>query len=72
MDKYEHRRQRLIDLLDDPSFGSKGKQAELSRRTGIDASYISRLLYPEGKKGRKRMAEDTIEVLEKGCGLPKG
>lgn len=72
MDKYEHRRQRLIELLAHPSYAGRGAQAKLSKDSGIDASYISRLLYPEGKSGKKRMAEDTVEAFERGCGLPKG
>lgn len=61
-----------MELLDHPTFGEKGQKAELSRRSGVDASYISRLLYPEGKKGKKRMAEDMAEILEKSCGLQTG
>lgn len=72
MDKYEHRRLRLLELLETPPFNGRGAQAELAKRSGIDASYISRLLYPEGKKGRKRLAENTIEILEEKLGLLKG
>src|SRR5574340_161187 len=72
MDKYEHRRQRLGELLTIPPYAGRGGQARLSAKTGVDASYISRLLYEPGKPGAKRLAEDTIEAIEKGAGLPKG
>jgi hypothetical protein len=37
----------------------------VAQKIGKDSSYVSRMLYPEGKNGMKRMGEDTVEVLQK-------
>ena len=69
MDKYEKRRLKLIDLINNEC----GEvNAELARRIGRDPSYVNRMLYPEGKKGKKRIADDMIEVIEKAFNLPRG
>lgn len=60
MDKYEKRRSALVALI--AGLGHGGV-AEISSKTGIDASYISRLTYPEGKKGGKRLAERSWDKL---------
>jgi hypothetical protein len=39
------------------------KQAIFSRETGIDATYVSRLLNPKGKPGDKNLGEDLIDVI---------
>lgn len=62
MDKYEQRRQALRALVD--SLGRGGISA-VAQKIGKDSSYVSRMLYPEGKNGMKRMGEDTVEVLQK-------
>ncbi len=62
MDKYEYRRQRLLKLRDDQC---KGKSAELARKLEKDPSYVARMLYPEGKPGKKRIADEMIEHIEK-------
>lgn len=69
MDKYERRRLRLIELRETRC---NGKAAELAKAIGRDASYVSRMLYPEGKAGKKRIADDMMEVIEKAFGLPRG
>lgn len=69
MDKYEHRRQRLAELRDTKC---NGKAVELARAIGREPSYVSRMLYPEGKAGKKRIADDMMEVIEKAFGLPRG
>ncbi len=69
MDKYERRRQRLIELRDTKCGGNA---AELARRIERDASYVTRMLYPEGKRGKKRIADEMIEVIEVAFGLPQG
>jgi len=61
MDKYELRRLALIKLI--ASLGHGGV-AEISARTGIDASYVSRLTYPNGKKGGKRLAEGSWDKIK--------
>lgn len=62
MDKFEKRRQALRALVD--SIG-RGAIAGVAKQIGIEPSYVSRLLYPENKKGCKRMGEDTALALTK-------
>lgn len=69
MDKYEKRRLKLIDLI---KLKCGGINAELARRIGRYPSYINRMLYPEGKKAKKRIADEMIEVIETAFNLPKG
>lgn len=69
MDKYEVRRQRLIWLRDNLC---QGKAAYLAERIGRDSSYVSRMFYAEGKKGKKRIADDMIELIEKSFQLDPG
>lgn len=59
-DKYEFRRQRLIRLRDEQC---GGRVAELARRIDRAPSYVSRLLYPEGKAGKKRIADEMLDVI---------
>jgi len=49
-----------------------GSNAEFARAIGRDPSYVSRMIYPEGKPGKKRIAEDMVEVIEAAFSLPKG
>lgn len=69
MDKYEKRRLRLTKLRDEMC---DGKASVLARRIGREPSYVSRMLYPEGKQGKKRIADDMMEVIEKAFNLPRG
>lgn len=69
MDKYERRRLRLIELRD-TRCGGNG--ADLARKIDRDPSYVTRMLYPEGKAGKKRIADDMIEVIESAFSLPRG
>lgn len=69
MDKYEKRRLRLLKIRDD--FCS-GKAAEVARKIERDPSYVSRMLYEEGKLGKKRIADDMVEIIEKAFSLPRG
>ena len=69
MDKYEKRRSRLLKIRDD--FCS-GKAAEVARKIERDPSYVSRMLYEEGKLGKKRIADDMVEIIEKAFSLPRG
>lgn len=62
MDRYEVRRAALKRLVD--SLG-RGGRAEVARAINREASYVSRMLYPPGKDGRKRMGEDLVELLTK-------
>lgn len=58
MDVYDCRRLRLIELLKEVS------AAELSQRSGIAASTISRYKSDPDSKGHKRMTEENARKLE--------
>ncbi len=60
MDKYEQRRAALQKLAD--SLG-RGGITKIADKIGKQASYVSRMLYPEGKEGFKRIGEDTVDAL---------
>lgn len=69
MDKYECRRLKLIELRDTRC---NGVAADLAEKLDRSASYVSRMLYPEGKPGKKRIADDMVELIEKAFDLPFG
>lgn len=69
MDKYEIRRQRLEKLVNDRAGGNKSKFAEMIERS---SSYVSRMLFEEGKAGKKRIADDMIEHIENKLDLGRG
>jgi phage repressor protein C with HTH and peptisase S24 domain len=60
MNKYEIRRLALIKLV-----SKVGGQAKLADALEINPSYISRMLYEDGKAGKKRIGEDMVEKLDK-------
>lgn len=60
MDKHEKRRVALRALVD--SLGRGGISAVASR-IGKEPNYVSRMLYPPGKEGRKRIGEDSVDAL---------
>lgn len=62
MDKYEKRRVALRRLAD--SFGHGGI-ARIAQEIGKEPNYVSRMLYPAGKSGRKRIGEESVEILDK-------
>lgn len=69
MDKYEKRRQRLIQIRDEMC---GGKAVNVARKILREPSYVSRMLYEEGKNGKKRIADDMVEIIEKSFDLPPG
>jgi len=62
MDKFERRRQALIRLKEDLGWGAIAK---IAAAIGKEPSYVSRMLYPDGKAGRKRIGEDSAELLSR-------
>lgn len=62
MDKYEQRRKALRALVDELG---RGGISAVAQKIGKESSYVSRMLYPEGKNGKKRIGEDTVELLQK-------
>lgn len=69
MNKYEIRRQNLIILKDNFCGGSI---ARLADRLGKNPSYVSRLLYEEGKEHKKNIADRATTDIEKAFSLPMG
>lgn len=69
MDKYEVRRLNLEALIDSRCGGRSATLADLIETS---PSYISRMLYPEGKKGRKRIGEDMRDRIEDALSLKRG
>lgn len=69
MDKYEKRRQRLIQIRDEIC---GGKAADVARKIEREPSYVSRMLYEAGKNGKKRIADDMVEIIETAFNLPRG
>lgn len=69
VDKYEQRRLRVIQLKQERC---NDNTAELARRINRDPSYVARMLYPEGKAGKKRIAEDMVGIIEQAFSLPPG
>lgn len=61
MDKYEVRRNALEALVKKLGRGGIAKVAQEIRK---EPSYVSRMLYPPGKSGRKRIGEDSAEILD--------
>jgi phage repressor protein C with HTH and peptisase S24 domain len=69
MDKFEIRRLNLLALLHSRCNDSA---AVLADKIDRSASYVSRMLYPEGKASKKRIGEDMAEIIEKAFNLVKG
>ena len=69
MDKYELRRRRLIELRD---WECEGKVARLAERLSRTDSYVARMLYEDGKAGKKRIGDDMTDIIEGAFGLPPG
>ncbi|WP_167760117.1 S24 family peptidase [Paraburkholderia pallida] len=69
MDKFERRRLRLIEIRDQLCAGSA---ASLAKRIDKSDSYVSRMLWPEGRAGKKRIGEDMVDHIERTFGLQKG
>lgn len=69
MDKFEIRRLNLRAVI---RTHCQGKSANLAEKIDRSASYVSRMLYPEGKSGKKGIGEDMQKVIESALALPKG
>jgi hypothetical protein len=69
MDKFEIRRRNLRALLDSHC---GGKAATLANLIDRSPSYVARMLYPEGKEGKKRIGEDMRDIIENALALKRG
>lgn len=61
MDIYGARRLAVLGLIKERF---RGNQGDFARATGISASYVSRMLKPEGEPSRKRIGEDQARKIE--------
>lgn len=68
MDKYEHRRIKLLELRDTLC---DGKNVNLANKLGKDETYVSRMLYAPEKKGRKRIGDDMLDTISQAFNVPK-
>jgi transcriptional regulator with XRE-family HTH domain len=59
MEREEHWRRRLLELKG----GLQLKQTQIAADIGVADSYVSRLLYPPGKNGRKNLGLDNLRRL---------
>lgn len=69
MDKYEIRRKRVAELIDRDF---NGVIAAFAKKIEREPSYVGRMLYEPGKKGRKNISDKLIDVIETKCRLPSG
>ncbi|MFU2050945.1 hypothetical protein [Bordetella hinzii] len=68
MDKYEHRRQRLRQLINETT---DGNAAAFGRRFSYERAQISQFLSPKYNGGRS-IGENAVADLERRVGLPAG
>jgi hypothetical protein len=70
--KREHRRQRLLELLQMTYKGVRGGQADAAARIDCDPNYLSRLLSEPGRNGHKNIGEETQDRIEAAFNLVPG
>lgn len=68
-DRYELRWLRLKELAEHIG---RGAQSEISRRSGIRANYLNRMLSDTSNPGHKRIGEAVAERIERGMDLEPG
>ena len=66
---FERRRIRLIELINEKC---NGNRSEFARSIGREPSYVVRMLYPEGKKDKKRISDTIMIAIENRYNLPRG
>ena len=69
MNKFEIRRLNLIRLKDEYC---DGKIVNLARALNKDQGFVSRLLYEEGKKYKKNIADKLVSDIESSFVLERG
>jgi Predicted transcriptional regulator len=69
MNKFEIRRLNLIRLKNELC---DKKVVNLARVLNKDQGYVSRLLYEEGKKNKKNIADKLVTDIESAFNLPRG
>lgn len=68
-DKYTREQELLMQLCE---IRCGGNGAELARRLDLDATYVNRLFYPIGKKGRKGIGLKVMRAASEEFKLPPG
>lgn len=66
MDKFESRRQLLLKILKERC---DENVSSLARALGKEPSYVHRMLYEEGKPGRKRIGDDSVDKIREVFGV---
>lgn len=69
MNRYEIRRLNLIRLKDEIC---SGKIVNLAKRLNKNPSFVARLLYEDGKKYKKNIADKLVSDIESSFCLPRG
>jgi hypothetical protein len=69
MDKNEHRRLRILELR---KRACGDVTARLAEKIGRTDSYVSRMLYEDGKEGKKRVGIKILNALEEAFNLCPG
>ena len=67
--RFENRRLKLIELRD---ARCGGKNATLAKIIGKNSTYIDKLFYPEGKKGKKNISDEILVLCEEKFDLIPG
>lgn len=68
IERNEHRRLKLLELIRDQC---GGVNAVLAKKLGKEPSYINRLLYPEGKPGKKNIGEEIMDAVIDAYNFPE-
>ena len=68
IERNEHRRLKLLGLIRDQC---GGVNAVLAKKLGKEPSYINRLLYPEGKPGKKNIGDEIMDAVIDAYNFPE-
>lgn len=68
-EEFTHEQRLLMRLRDERC---NGNAAELARKLKKDATYVNRLLYPVGKKGRKGIGLEVMRAASEAFSLAPG
>lgn len=70
IEENEHWRLRLVELVAHLKTTKGFNQRQIAEEAGMTPDYLSRLLYIQGKKGRKNLGLDTMRRLCAAFNLP--
>lgn len=69
IEKFERRRLRLIELRD---ILCDGRNSSLAKLLGKSDSYVTRMLWPQERDGRRNIGEDVVKQIEAALGIAGG